>query len=150
MLPSIASGILMSLSDRQIDLIQSSFARVAPIQEDAARYFYARLFEIAPEVRSMFRADIVEQGHKLMAMLGGVVRGLRDMPALLRVAGQLAERHVAYGVQPEHYPPVGRALIDTMEGALGSEFTPETRAAWVAAYGALSGAMIATAYRTAA
>jgi hypothetical protein len=34
----------------QIKLIQESFAKVAPISEDAAALFHGRLFEIAPEV----------------------------------------------------------------------------------------------------
>lgn len=120
----------MSLTAGKIDLIQASFARVAPIQDEAARLFYARLFEIAPQVRPLFKGDMTEQGRKLMATLGLVVKGLRDLPALLPVAGALAQRHVAWGVRPEHYPAVGQALIDTLSGALGDEFTPETRAAW--------------------
>ena len=36
----------------------------------------------------------------------------------------LARRHVAYGVQPEHYALVGSALLWTLEQGLGDEFTP--------------------------
>ena len=140
----------MSLSDKQIDLVQASFARVAPVSDAAARVFYARLFEIAPELRPMFRGDMVEQGRKLMAMLAAVVHGLRDMPALLRGAGHLGERHVGYGVRPEHYAPVGMALIETLAEALGDHFTAEMRTAWADTYGALSGAMVEAAYPKAA
>ena len=140
----------MRLSDKQIDLIQESFASLGHIHDETARYFYARLFELAPEVRPMFRHDIAEQRQKLMATLGSVVRGLRDMPALLGAAGDLARRHIGYGVMPEHYAPVGQALIDTLELALDDDFTPETRAAWASAYSALAGAMVATAYPKAA
>jgi hemoglobin-like flavoprotein len=140
----------MRLSDKQIDLIQESFARLGHIHDETAHYFYARLFEMAPEIRPMFRHDLAEQRQKLMATLGAIVRGLRDMPALLGAAGELARRHTGYGVMPEHYAPVGQALIDTLEVALDDDFTPETRAAWAAAYRALSGAMVATAYPQAA
>jgi nitric oxide dioxygenase len=140
----------MNLSVRQIDLIQASFVRIAPSADEAARRFYARLFEIAPELRPMFRGDMAEQGRKLMGMLAVVVQNLRDMPTLLPVAGALAERHVGYGVRPEHYPPVGQALIETLAGALGDEFTAEVRTAWADAYAALSGAMIGAAYARAA
>jgi nitric oxide dioxygenase len=140
----------MALSHKQIDLVQESFANLGHIHDEAARFFYARLFEIAPEIRPMFRHDIAGQRQKLMDTLGSVVRGLRDMPTLLGVAGDLARRHVGYGVAPEHYAPVGQALIDTLEVALDDDFTPEIRAAWTAAYRALSGAMVATAYPQAA
>ena len=46
--------------------VQSSFSKVVPIKEAAAELFYGRLFDIAPEVRPMFKGDIKEQGRKLM------------------------------------------------------------------------------------
>ncbi|MEA2910456.1 MAG: hypothetical protein QOJ15_2537 [Bradyrhizobium sp.] len=53
----------------QIKLVQASFAKVAPISETTAVLFYDRMFEIAPQVKSMFPADMTEQRKKLMAML---------------------------------------------------------------------------------
>jgi nitric oxide dioxygenase len=38
----------------QVKLVQQSFSRVAPISEQAAVLFYDRLFEVAPQVKSMF------------------------------------------------------------------------------------------------
>ncbi|HVV42673.1 MAG TPA: globin family protein [Nitrobacter sp.] len=134
----------------QIARMQSSFARVQPIADTAASLFYARLFETAPEVRPLFRGDMAEQGRKLMATLGAVVNGLKDMDGVLVAARALAVRHVGYGVRPEHYGPVGAALIWTLEQGLGAEFDRETRDAWLTAYGALSSAMIAEAYGNAA
>ena len=49
----------------QIKLVQQSFAKVAPISEQAAVLFYDRLFEIAPSVRAMFPNDMTEQRRKL-------------------------------------------------------------------------------------
>ncbi|MBV9427363.1 MAG: hemin receptor, partial [Bradyrhizobiaceae bacterium] len=57
----------------QISAIQQSFAKVAPISQQAAALFYRRLFEIAPPVASLFRGDMREQGRKLMATLAIVV-----------------------------------------------------------------------------
>ena len=62
---------------------------------------------------------------------------------------ELAIRHVDYGVRPEHYAPVGAALIWVMERSLGDDFTDEVRAAWLAVYDALSGLMIEAAYGSA-
>ncbi len=126
----------------QISLVQSSFAKVLPIADTAAALFYARLFEIAPEVRPLFKGDMAEQGRKLMAMLSTVVSGLGKLETIVPAAQQLAKRHVAYGARPAHYAAVGAALIDTLAGALGAEFTPDTREAWTRAYGLLSTVMI--------
>ncbi len=51
------------MTPEDIDLVQSSFAKVVPIREAAASLFYDRLFEIAPEVKPMFKGDMKEQGR---------------------------------------------------------------------------------------
>jgi hemoglobin-like flavoprotein len=129
----------------QIEVVQTSFAEVLPISEQASEIFYARLFELAPSVRALFKGDMTEQGRKLMAMLTTVVSLLDKPEVLVPAAQRLAQRHVGYGAQPAHYAIVGEALIDTLAKGLGAEFTPATRTAWLAAYGLLSSVMIAAA-----
>ena len=130
----------------QIKLVQQSFAKVAPISEQAAVLFYDRLFDVAPQVRAMFPSDMTEQRRKLMMMLPAVVNGLGDLPSILPAASALAKRHVGYGAKAEHYPVVGSALLWTLEKGLGDGWTKEVADAWIAAYGTLSGFMIAEAY----
>jgi hemoglobin-like flavoprotein len=130
----------------QVKLVQDSFSKVAPISETAAMLFYDRLFEIAPPVRAMFPTDMIEQRKKLMTMLAAVVGGLGNLSSILPAASALARRHVGYGARAEHYPVVGAALLWTLEKGLGEGWTPELAAAWTAAYGTLSGYMIAEAY----
>jgi len=138
------------MTPHQIALIRDSFDKVVPIQATAAELFYNRLFTIAPEVRPLFKGDMAEQGRKLMAALALITRSLDDLDTLLPTAARLAERHVGYGVQPEHYPPVGEALLWTLETGLEDAFTPEVKRAWAEAYGTLSAVMIAAAYPMAA
>jgi hemoglobin-like flavoprotein len=130
----------------QIKLVQDSFAKVAPISEQAAVLFYDRLFEIAPSVKSMFPADMTEQRKKLMATLAVVVNDLGNLASILPAASALAKRHVSYGAKPEHYPVVGAALLWTLEKGLGDAWTPEVAEAWTAAYATLSGYMISEGY----
>jgi hemoglobin-like flavoprotein len=134
------------MNPTQIKLVQDSFARVAPISEQAAVLFYDRLFEVAPPVRAMFPDDMTEQRKKLMATLAVVVNGLSNLEAVLPAASALAKRHVSYGAKPEHYPVVGGALLWTLEKGLGDAWPPEVAEAWTAAYGTLSGYMIEEAY----
>jgi hemoglobin-like flavoprotein len=134
------------MTPQQVALVQASFAKVAPIAEQAAALFYGRLFETAPETRALFRGDMGVQGQKLMGAITTVVTNLDNLAAVVPVAQELAKRHVGYGVRPEHYGPVGAALLWTLEQGLGGDFTPEVGAAWAEAYGALSGVMIAAAY----
>jgi hemoglobin-like flavoprotein len=130
----------------QVKLVQQSFAKVAPISDQAAVLFYDRLFEIAPSVRALFPADMTEQRKKLMATLAAVVSGLGNLESILPSASALATRHVSYGAKAEHYPVVGAALLWTLEKGLGEGWTPEVADAWAAAYGTLSGFMISRAY----
>ena len=130
----------------QVKLVQQSFAKVAPISETAAVLFYDRLFEIAPQVKAMFPADMTEQRRKLMGMLAAVVNGLGDLNSILPAASALAKRHVSYGAKAEHYPVVGAALLWTLEKGLGDGWTPQIAEAWTATYRMLSGYMISEAY----
>jgi hemoglobin-like flavoprotein len=135
-----------NMTPDQIKLVQQSFAKVAPISEQAAVIFYDRLFEVAPAVKAMFPADLTEQRKKLMATLAYVVNGLGHLESVLPAASALAMRHVSYGAKAEHYPVVGGALLWTLEKGLGEAWTPDVAAAWTAAYGTLSGFMISEAY----
>jgi hemoglobin-like flavoprotein len=134
------------MTPEKITLVQDSFAKVAPIADQAAVLFYDRLFEIAPEVKPMFHdADMAEQRRKLMATLGVVVTGLTRLETILPAASALAKKHVSYGVKDEHYPIVGSALLWTLEKGLGDAWNPELADAWTTAYGTLSGYMISEA-----
>jgi nitric oxide dioxygenase len=134
------------MTPEQVSLVQSSFAKVAPIADTAAGLFYDRLFTIAPAVKQMFKGDMAEQGRKLIATLAVVVNGLTNLETILPAASALARRHVSYGVKPSHYATVGDALLWTLEKGLGDAWTAETAAAWTAAYTTLSGFMIREAY----
>lgn len=139
------------MNDTQIELIQASFAKVVPIKEAAAEIFYADLFETAPHVVPYFsKTDLKEQGAKLMATLGVVVNGLRDLDKIVPVAQDLAVRHVDYGVKSEDYDFVGASLLRTLEKGLGDDFSADVQAAWAEAYGVLSSVMKQAAYEDAA
>lgn len=134
------------MTPQQIEQVQSSVAKVAPIAEQAAVIFYDRLFAQVPAIRAMFPQDMREQHKKLMATLAIVVGGLGDLPTVLPAASALGRRHVGYGVTPEHYQVVGGALLYTLEQGLGSDWTAELAAAWTSAYTLLSNDMITEAY----
>jgi hemoglobin-like flavoprotein len=129
----------MTLS--QADLVQSSFARVAPIAEQAAELFYGRLFELDPSLRPMFRGDMKEQGKKLMDALRLVVANVKNLDRIVPGVRALGARHLAYGVRDEHYETVGAALLWTLERGLGELFTPQVKHAWATAYDTLATVM---------
>ena len=125
----------------QIELVQRTFAIIAPIADDAAALFYRRLFEIDPSLRGMFKGDMVEQRRKLMQMLTAAVKGLPRLDRLVPVVEDLGRRHTGYGVIDAHYDTVGAALLWTLEKGLGSAFTPDVKDAWATVYGVLASTM---------
>lgn len=133
------------MTPQQVKLVQDSFGKVAPIATQAGDIFYARLFEIAPEVRPMFPDDISGQRDKLMKMLATAVTNLYQVEKIIPAVQDLGRRHVGYGVEDAHYDTVGSALIWTLEKGLGNAFTDDVKDAWVAAYGTLAGVMKAAA-----
>jgi hemoglobin-like flavoprotein len=130
-----------NVTPEQVKLVQESFKKVEPIAPQAADLFYGRLFEIAPEVRPLFPADLTSQKEKLMAMIATAVTNLHQVEKIVPAVQDLGRRHVAYGVTQAHYKPVGDALIWTLGKGLGDAFTQPVKDAWVAAYTTLAGVM---------
>ncbi len=130
------------MTPKQIEIVQSNFEAVEPIADKAAELFYGKLFEIAPEVKPMFKGDMVDQGQKLMTMIGVAVRGLNDIEKIVPAVQNLGKTHVAYGVKAEHFAPVGESLLWTLEQGLGDAWNPEAKEAWATVYGVLSTTMI--------
>ena len=82
------------MTHQQIALVRETFAKVLPIQEAAAEMFYARLFELDPNVKLLFKSDLKERGRKLMAMIATAVAGLDRLDEIVPAAQALGARHV--------------------------------------------------------
>jgi hemoglobin-like flavoprotein len=136
----------MDITDRQKAAIRLSFISVAEKPTSLAAMFYARLFELDPSLRPLFKSDLVEQGQKFMQILAVMVRSLDDLESLTAAIEALGRRHLKYGVKMEHYETVGNALIWTLEKQLGGQFTPEVRDAWEAIYACLASVATAQTY----
>ena len=130
----------------QIKYVQDSFALVVPIADKAAEIFYNKLFELDPALKPLFKADIKEQGKKLMTMIGTAVGGLNHLDKIVPAVQDLGRRHVAYGVTSEQYATVAAALLYTLEAGLGNAWTPEVKDSWIAVYTLLSNTMKDSAY----
>lgn len=132
----------MSLTPEQKQLVRSTWAMVRPIQEEAARLFYGRLFEVDPSTRPLFaHSDMVRQGRMLMQTINIAVTSLDRLEEIRPAIEDLGRRHAGYGVTDEHYASVGGALLWTLEQGLGEAFTPEAEEAWAETYWTLASIM---------
>jgi hemoglobin-like flavoprotein len=104
--------------------------------------FYELLFERHPDLRGLFKSSTPNvQRLKFAQSLVWIVDHADQPEALERELRAMADRHRGYGVTDEMYAFVGEALLDTLQEALGGEFTPEVEQAWRGAYTMISTAM---------
>jgi len=131
-----------------VEALRSSFDLVVERSPDVVHRFYEILFERHPEVRSMFsRNSAAAQEKMLTGALVAVLEHLEDAPWLEGQLTALGAKHVSYGVRDEMYDWVGACLIAALKDAAGEAWTARVEAAWVAAFGAIAGLMLAGAAR---
>jgi NAD(P)H-flavin reductase/hemoglobin-like flavoprotein len=112
--------------------------------QKAVTDFYANLFRIDPNLRMMFPPMMGEQNERLFGALLRIASGLDRPNELARYLYQLGADHLKYGVRPEHYAPVGEALLRALRAHSGA-WGQEADAGWISAYNFAAGAMIAGA-----
>lgn len=133
-------------TDLEKDAIKRSWRLVIPIAETAADLFYKRLFELRPDYRGLFPADMSTQKRKLVKMLAFIVKAMDWVEAdwkddvdpsedLMLVVLAMGRRHTnLYRIPDESYATVGEALLWTLDYGLGDAFTPQVKNAWVRLY----------------
>ncbi|MDX1491076.1 MAG: methyl-accepting chemotaxis protein [Pseudohongiellaceae bacterium] len=114
-----------------IELIEESFALLAPDAEQLVQRFYQRLFRGNPEVKKMFDGvDLKQQHKKLLAALKLVVGSLREPEKLNKTLQDLGRRHKDYGATEEHYQVVATTLIDVMAEMADTNWNDDYESAW--------------------
>ena len=129
------------MSPEQVVLVQRTARVLLSIGPDAFEAFYDELFRLAPDARALFRTDRASQKLKLMDMIAILIGAAQDAERYQDIAQRLGDRHRSYGVVPEYYAAGGLALLACLDKALGPDFTPDVRAAWLALHADVSGAM---------
>ena len=148
-----SDGVEFMFTESEKQHIRRSWQLAAPLGETVADLFYARLFELKPEYRALFKSDMDAQKRKLLAMLDFIVRAM-DWPEeawrdevdadndLFLVVLALGRRHLdLYRIPDESYDVVGAALLWTLDYGLGEAFTADVKDAWVKVYTLLAKTM---------
>ena len=130
---------------QQIRLVRETMPSLTEYALPLSQLFYGRLFQTMPHLQPMFRNDIRVQGRKFIDMLLSLIDRLDAPEQAVLALRAMGQRHVAYGVLPEHYAPVCSALEWTLAQCLQEEFTGATRAAWSQMLTEVSGLMQAGA-----
>ena len=110
--------------------LQSSLEYLLHNKDSFAEKFYSRVFQIAPEVRALFKSDMIKQGRVLWHMLGGIVYTMSRPEHLHMGLKELGKNHARYGVKAEHCPVVLQALLETIQEVVGDNFNDKLAFAW--------------------
>ncbi len=114
-----------------VEVLERSFAALAPHGQQLVEMFYAQLFARYPAVRPMFAGtNMAAQRQKLLASLALVVKSLRAPEKLSAALAEMGRRHQGYGAQPAHYGAVAEVLLDCMARCAGTAWTPSVERAW--------------------
>jgi nitric oxide dioxygenase len=125
----------------ELELIDRAAVAVEADADRFATTFYDTLFELSPDTRALFPADLVEQKGKLVDELTFLIGAARDLDAFTVRAGELGRRHVGYGVEHDDYEPVGVALTVAMRECMHDAWTDAHEAAWSKLYHLIAGVM---------
>ena len=133
------------MTPENIQIVKESAAVLGKNAEALTRLFYQRLFEGDPQVKAYFNEANQHKGEQQQALAGAVVAYATNIedPSVLGSAVELiAHKHVSLGIQPDHYPIVGKHLLGAIKELLGDQATDELINAWAEAYGQLADIMI--------
>ncbi|MFF8367571.1 globin domain-containing protein [Streptomyces lydicus] len=123
-------------------LIRRTMAEIEPVADKVTSYFYALLFVQHPDLRALFPAAMDAQRDRLFKALLTAAQHVDNAAVLKAYLANLGRGHRKYGTQPDHYPAVGECLLSALARYATSSWGPETEAAWVRAYTAISQIMI--------
>lgn len=135
----------MAMTPRQTEIIKSSAGVLSEHGMTVVTRFYRRLFEHHPELRNLFNHANQRSGGQSEALAHAVwayASNIDNLAALAPAVRRISQKHASLGVQPEHYPIVGKHLLAAMSETLGDAFDEETHDAWATAYQQLADVMI--------
>jgi nitric oxide dioxygenase len=127
----------MGLTAEQKKLVQSTASIMKEHGKDITTKFYATLFNEHPEFRNFFNQTNQKTGKQPIALAQTVyyfAENLDNLEVMTPQMARISSKHRAILVKPEHYPIVGKYLMQAIKDYLGDKATPEMMAAWQALY----------------
>lgn len=135
----------MVLSDEHKNIVKSTAPVLKEHGKTITALFYKNVQEAHPELRNYFNQTSQSNGSQPLALaqtLYCAAEHIEKLDALMPQVEQIANKHCALKVKPEHYPIVGKFLLEAIAQVLGDKATPEILEAWKATYSVISSIFI--------
>lgn len=124
-------------------LVQETSSCILEQQQRFTDELYRRMFTLAPELKQLFHGDMQQQGQMVAHMLQILVYAMSRPENMALGLQSLGQRHVDYGVAPEHYPVFRQAFLEALRVVLGARCTLHVEAAWEATIDGIIEVMLA-------
>jgi nitric oxide dioxygenase len=135
------------LSAKDIEIVKSTVPLLEKHGKEITSRFYQVMFANHPELLDIFNHANQKQGRQQTALANAVYAAaahIDRLETILPVVKQIAHKHRSLGIQPEHYPIVGKHLLIAIKDVLGDTATDEVIEAWGRAYQVIADAFIQT------
>lgn len=129
------------LTEKTIEIIKAITPAVAAHADKITCKFYQRMFAGNPEVKAYFNQAHQQSGQQPAALAGAVCAyfaNIDNLSVLKPAVELIAQKHCSLNVKPEHYPIVGKHLLDAIKDVMGDAANEEIIAAVAEAYGLLA------------
>ena len=125
------------LSQNTIEIVKSTVPVLKEHGVEITTTFYKNMFANHEEIKGMFNMAKQESGEqpKALAMtILAAAQNIDNLEALLPAVKKIAGAHVNSKVKAEHYPIIGKNLLEAIKEVLGDAATEEVINAWGEAY----------------
>ncbi len=129
------------MEESKKDIIKATVPVLEQHGETITTVFYQNMFEEHPELLNFFNKTNQKVGRQPNALATTVLAAAKhidNLDAIVPFVIQIAHKHRALQIMPEHYPIVGKHLIKAIKEVLGEAATPEIIDAWTEYYGVIA------------
>lgn len=135
------------LSAETLATVKSTAPLLAEQGKAITDLFYAKLFARHPEMKHVFNMANQAQGEQSRALADSIflyATHIDSLPNLAPMVRRIAHKHASLQVSPEHYPIVGKYLLESIQDHLGLDPQAPVLRAWAEAYQQLADLFIRT------
>jgi nitric oxide dioxygenase len=134
-------------SEKSRAIVKSTAPLLAEQGRQITDLFYKKLFTHHPELKNVFNLANQVKGEQSRALADAVFRyatHIDELEKLGPLVSRIAHKHASLQVAPEHYPIVGKYLLEAIKDHLSLDADNPVLAAWGEAYQQLASIFVST------
>ncbi|ANB14166.1 Yhb1p [Sugiyamaella lignohabitans] len=134
------------LTSQQVEHIKAGVPLMEQAGDAFLSEFYAKMISENPALLNVFNKThqrTLDQPRALTRAVVAYAKNIDNLGVLSPVVERIVQKHCSLNVKAEHYPIVGKYLLDAISVKFGPDVaTPAFLDAWAAAYGQLAELLI--------